>query len=72
MRSQRFIKWCCICQTHQSFGEEQKSLLKCVSTKTNHESITKNYQKIKKTKKIEIFVDEKRLGHKTTQSMKLQ
>ena len=59
-------------RTEKALVEEQKSLLKCVSTKTNHESITKNFQKIKKTKKIEIFVDEKRLGHKTTQSMKLQ
>ena len=46
--------------------EEPKPQLKCVSTKTNHESVTNNGQTVEKTTKIEIFVDEKGKGHKTT------
>ena len=46
--------------------EEPKPQLKCVSTKTNHESVTNNGQTVEKITKIEIFVDEKGKGHKTT------
>lgn len=39
---------------------------KCVSSKTSHESVTKNGQTVERTTKIEIFVDENGKGHKTT------